>query len=300
MPLLVETAAMMSREQLERGAVEEIIDRDELFALFPFTHVNGKSYDYRREETISEGSFLSPYQAVPEGASTFTEVQEKLRILGGDVDIDKFLKSTQSDHNDQVGLQLAAKAKGMGRLFRRTLVNGDAAVNPLEFNGIKKLVPATQTLIAGANGGSVNLGMVDELKDAVKLGADVLMMREGTWRAIKEILRTFGGNTATTVMVNNFGHPIPALDGTPVIINDFIKADEVQGTATKTTSIYALRLNEVDGFHGIVGGEAAGLTYEFIGTVQNKDAERHRLKWYVGTALKATHSVARLKGILNV
>ena len=299
MPLLMETAALMSREQVERGAIEEIVTKDGLFALMPFKHVNGKSYDYRREDTLAQGAFLSPYDVVPESASTFTPVSTKLKILAGDVDIDKFLKTTQSDLNDQVGLQLAAKAKGMGRQFRNILVNGDADTNPLEFSGVRKLTPAAQTLIAGANGNAVTLGMIDELKDAVKLGADVLMMREGTWRAIKEILRSFGGNTATMMMIEGFGM-LPALDGTPVIINEFLQRNEAQGSNANTTSIYALRLNEVDGLHGIVGGEATGLTYEFIGTVQNKDAERHRLKWYVGLALKATHSVARLKGITNV
>lgn len=299
MPLLVAEAAKLSERQFERGIIEEIIDRDELFALVPFKNVNGKTYDYVRENALSEADFLDPYEAINEGAATFTEVSTKLKILAGDVDMDKFLLSTQSDSNPQLAIQLAAKAKGLGRKFRRTLVNGDSGVNAKEFDGIKKLVPAGQTLVAGANGAAVTLVMIDELKDAVKNGADVLMMRQGTWRAIKSLLRAFGGNQATTMMVENFGHPIQALDGTPVIINDFMLADETQGSASNTCSIYALRLNEVDGFHGITGGEAAGLKVEEIGTVQNKDAVRWRVKWYAGTALKATHAVARLKGITN-
>jgi len=300
MPLLVEEAAKLSQEQMERGVIEEIIDRDELFALVPFMPVNGKAYIYNREKTISEGEFLDPYEVVPEGAATFEEVMTKLRILAGDVDLDKFLLATQSDTNSQLAIQLAAKAKALGRKFRRTLVQGDSTVNPKEFDGIRKLVPAAQTLVAGENGAAVTLTMIDELKDAVKNGADCLMMRQGTWRALKNVLRGFGGNAATDMMIENFGRPVPAIDGTPVIINDFIPADEVQGTATQTTSIYALRLNETDGFHGIIGGGMAGIAVEEIGTIQNKDAVRYRVKWYVGTALKATHSVARLKGVTNV
>jgi HK97 family phage major capsid protein len=300
MPLLVEEAAKLSQEEMVRGVIEEIIDKDELFALFPFTSVNGKAYVYNREATLSEGAFLDPYEAIPEGAATFDPVTTHLKILAGDVDMDKFLLSTQSDSNPQLAIQIAAKAKGLGRKFRRTLVNGDSSANAKEFDGVKKLIPAGQTLIAGANGATISLGMLDELKDAVKNGADVLMMRQGTWRAIKALLRQFGGNEATMMMIENFGKPVPAFDGTPIIINDFMTGDEVQGSAEATCSIYALRLNEVDGLHGITGGEAAGLTVEEIGTIQNKDAKRWRVKWYAGTALKATHSVARLKGILNV
>jgi hypothetical protein len=33
--------------------------------------------------------------------------------------------------------------------------------------------------------------------------------------------------------------------------------------------------------------------------VQNKDAQRIRVKWYCGLALKSTKSLARLSGITN-
>jgi HK97 family phage major capsid protein len=300
MALLKAEAEKLSENLMERGVIEEVIDRDELFALFPFKTVNGKSYSYNRENTLSEGEFLDPYDPVPEGAATFSEVETKLRIMAGDVDMDKFILSTMSDANPQLAIQLAQKAKAMGRKFRRTLVNGNSADNAKEFDGIKKLVPAGQTLIAGANGAAITLDMIDELKDSVKLGADCYMMRTGTWRSIKQILRAAGGNDAVSMMIENFGRPVPSIDGVPVIINDFITNDEVMGSNSATTSIYALRLNETDGFHGIVGGEAAGLKVEEIGTIQNKDAVRWRVKWYVGTALKATHSVSRLKGVTNI
>lgn len=300
MPLLVTEAAKLSEVMLERGVIEEIIDRDDLFALLPFLKVEGKSYDYVRENTLSEGDFLDPYDAVPEGAATFSEVTAKLKILAGDVDLDKFTQETMSDLNNQLAVQLAAKAKGLGRKFRRTIAIGNSSVNSKEFDGIAQYVVSGQTLIAGTNGAAVTASMLDELKDAVKNGVDVFMMRAGTWRAIRALLRAMGGNDAQTIMVPNFGHAIPAYDGVPVIINDFLPADEVQGSSSLTCSIYALRLNEVDGFHAIYGGASAGIRVEDIGTIQNKDATRHRVKWYAGTALKATHSIARLKGITNV
>ncbi len=300
MPLLIEEADKLSQEDKARGVIEEIIDTESLFALLPFTHVTDKVYTYVREGTLSEGDFLDAYEAVPEGAATFDEVSTKLKVLAGDVDIDKFTAAVQSNLNPQVAIQLAAKAKALGRKFKRTLVNGDSSVNSKSFDGIKVLTPAEQTLVAGANGAAVSAEMLDELLDAVKLGADVLMMRKGTWRAIRAIMRSFGGNTGDMIQIPNFGKPVPAYDGVPVIINDFMTADEVMGSANETCSIYALRLNEADGFHGIYGGPSAGIQFEEIGTIQNKDASRYRVKWYAGTALKATHSVARLKGILNI
>lgn len=301
MPLLKTEADKLSQEMLERGVIEEIIDIDELFALMPFKTINGKAYVYNRESTLSEADFLSPYDVVNEGAATFETITTQLRILAGDVDMDKFILSTESDHNDQLAIQLASKSKGLARAFRRALVQGDSAANAKSFDGIAKLVPAGQTLIAGVNGAAVTFSMLDELRDTVKLGADMLMMRRPTWRAIKALLRSSpGGNVATDFMIPNFGKPVPAFDGLPVVLNDFIPDTETTGTNNNTTSIYALKLDEVNGLHGIVGGSAAGIQVENIGTVQNKDAIRYRVKWYVGLALKGTQAVGRLTGVTNV
>jgi len=301
MPLLRTVAESLSNNDLIAGVVEEIIDRDELYALMPFVKTSGKAYVYNREGTLSEGEFIDVNQVVPEGASTVIEVTTKLRVLAGDVDVDKFLDETMDDTNTQKAIQIAMKAKGLGRKFRRALVNGDNATNPLEFDGINKITAEVgNELEASADGGALTLSILDELKDAVPNMPDAYMMRSGTLRALKQLLRAAGGNTAEMFQIENFGRSIPAFDGVPIIINDFIAGDVAHGSATKTCSIYAVRLNEVDGLHGLYGGASAGIRVEELGTVQNKDATRTRLKWYCGLALKSTQSIAAIRGVTNV
>lgn len=299
MPLLRAEAEKLSNNMLQQGIVEEIIDREALFALLPFKPITGKAYVYNRENTLSEGDFLDPNEAVNEEASTFTEVTAKLRILIGDVDVDKFLATTMNDTNDQVATQIQAKAKGLTRKFRRTLAIGDSGVNAKEFDGVKSLVTASQTITAGANGAALSLSMLDELIDAVPNGPDVIMMKPATLRAYKALLRAAGGTEPPHIMLPNFGMPVPAHDGVPIIMNEFLPSNETKGTGADLCSIYAMRLNEVDGLHGIYGGGPVGLQVENLGTVQNKDAWRYRMKWYVGTALKSTQSLARLEAITN-
>lgn len=300
MPLLKSEAEKLSQEQAERGVIEEILDTDEMLAMLPFVQVNGKAYVYDRENTLAGATFLDPNEDVPESASTFTEVTARLRILIGDVDVDKFLAQTMSDLNDQVAVQIAAKAKGVARQFSATVAAGSTAVNAKSFDGLSRLVVNGQTIEAGANGAAISLSMLDELKDSVPLGADAYVMRKGTWRAIKQLLRAAGGNTAETMMLENFGRPVPAFDGIPVLLNDFLPAGETQGSSSATTSIYAVRFNEADGLHGLYGGPNAGMVIENIGTVQNRDANRIRVKWYCGLALKSTRSLSRIKGVTNV
>lgn len=300
MPLLAVEAAKLSIEDRQRGVIEEIIDRDEMFALLPFTRSNDLTYSYVREKTAAQGAWFSAYEVLEESASEFDPVSVTLKRLAGQVDIDNFMDEVQSALNPQTAIQLQQKIKGIGRQFRDALVNGDTATNAKMFDGLKKLTPAAQTMWAGTNGGAISFTQLDELKDMVKLGCDVLMMRQGTWRALRALNRAMGGNTADHIMVENFGYPVKAYDGTPVIINDYLPINEVRGTNPATTSIYALRLNEADGFHGLYGGAAAGFRMEKIGLLQDKDATRYRIKWYASTALKATHAIARLGGITNI
>lgn len=290
------------------GVIDEIIEKDDLFAVLPFVRVNSKAYVYHREDegaqnNITAGAglptFLDPNDTVVEGAVPFVEVVAKLRILAGDVDVDKFLQETESDTNDQLAVQIAKKAKAVGRLYHKTLAQGDAAVDVKSFDGISKLVSAGQTLLAGTNGAALTLSMLDQLLDQVPNGADVIVMRRGTVRAFRSLLRAAGGNSAADYMNENFGRPMLHHNGVPIIVNDFLPGNETAGAGTNLCSIYAMRLNEADGMHGLYGGESAGLRVEDIGTVQNKDAQRIRVKWYCGLALKSTKSLARLSGITN-
>lgn len=301
MPLLRVEAEKLSNNDLLRGVIEEVIYKEDLFAVLPFVKTDGKAYVYNRENGVVEAAFLDPNEVIPEGAATFTEVVTKVRILAHDVDVDKFLSTTMSDTSAQVAIQLAAKAKGLATKYRKTLVIGDNTANPKEFDGLQVLVAANaaQNISAGTNGGALTLGLLDELLDSVPNGADVILMRPGTIRAYRALVRQAGGNTAVDLMIEDFGRPMLTHNGVPILENEFIPT-AAQGTAPTTCSVYAVRLNETDGLHGLYAGPNAGMVVESIGTVQNKDADRWRVKWYAGLALKSTRSASRLVGITNV
>lgn len=301
MPLLRVEAEQLSNNHLEAGVIEEIIDRDEMLALLPFISVNNKAFVYNREKTLPGIDWLDPNDEISESAAQFEEVVAKLRIMAGDVDVDNFLNETMGDTNDQLAIQIAAKAKAINRQFHMCVAAGDNAKNAKQFDGLPKLVTDEQTIEAGENGAAVSLTLLDELKDMVPLRPDAFVMRSGTRRAVLNAMRLAGGTTPPMITIENFnGAPVLAHDGVPILVNDFLAADEVQGTNDKTCSIYAIRFNESDGLFGMYGGSTAGVRVQHVGTVQNKDAERVRVKWYVSLGLKSTKSIARLRGITNI
>lgn len=323
MPLLLQDAQNLSNNQLIAGVIEEIIYRDDMFAVLPFTKVNGKAYVYNRESTLASADWLAPNSTTNESASSFTEVVQTLKILAGDVDIDKFLQSTMGDTNDQMAVQIAKKAKAVAMAFHRALALGQSGLNGTpananlttnanEFDGLPVLASQAdaastalgmpnQLINAGANGGPLTLTLLDQLLDTVPNGADVIVMRRGTIRAFRALLRATYGTDAVMQQLENFGRPMLTHNGVPVIMNEYLSGTETMGTTTSATcSVYALRLNEQDGLHGLYGGDNAGLVVENIGTVQNKDATRIRIKWYCGLALKSTRSIGQLQGVTNV
>lgn len=310
MPLLRTESEKLSNNQLIAGVIDEIIDRDDLFSILPFAQVNGKAYVYNRENTLGGANWLDPNDTVQESAATFSEVVATLKILAGDVDIDKFLQATQSDTNNQMAIQIAKKAKAVAREFHKVLAQGNSTTNAKTFDGLSVLadqaqaaaatVGGQQVISAGTNGNALTLTMLDELCDAVPNGADVIVMRRGTIRAYRALLRATYGTDAVMQQLENFGRPMLTHNGIPIIMNEFLAAGETMGSNANTTSVYALRMNELDGLHGLYGGKNAGIVVENIGTVQNKDATRIRLKWYCGLALKSTRSIAALRGVTNI
>jgi hypothetical protein len=324
MPLLQSDANLLSNNQLVAGVIDQIIERDDTFAVLPFVGVNGKAYVYNRENTLPTADFLAPNSTVNESAASFSEIVAVLKILVGDTDIDKFLQTTESDTNDQMAIQIAKKAKGVARVFHQALASGVSTTGgtltstgwtggtPTNgFDGLPTLaaeaqlqatasgLPAAQ-IIAATNGAPLTLTLLDQLVDAVPNGPDVIVMRRGTIRAFRALLRATYGTDAVMQMMENFGRPMLTHNGIPVIMNEFLSGAETTGTNANTCSVYALRLNEVDGLHGLYGGPDAGIVVENIGTVQNKDATRIRLKWYCSLALKSTRSIGQLSGITNI
>ncbi|BEE07092.1 MULTISPECIES: major capsid protein [Aeromonas] len=288
MPLLREEAAKLSQEDMLRGVIEEFINKDDLFGILPFAPTTGKALVYHREKTLANGDWLDPNDEVKESASTFDEVTTQLRILIGDVDVDKFLDGTMSNVNSQKAIQIASKLKGMRTQFQDALINGTQAKK--QFDGLNTLVNAKQ--IIDAKGYDMGFSMFDELTDAVKLGADCLMMRSEHVRAYKAMLRLMGGNNGGMIQLPNFDRPILAHDGVPILVNDFIQKKD--GKA----DIFAFHLDENSGLHGLfASNHPAGFAIEDLGTVQNKDATRTRIKMYVGMALKATHALAKLSNV---
>lgn len=294
MALTLAEAAKLSNDVLLTGVIETIIQDSPVLQRLPFIEIVGNGLTYNREETVPDADFFDVGDTWAESTPTFTQVTATLKILGGDADIDNFLKSTRSNLQDLEAAVVQLKAKALRQKFEDTFINGDTAVDSKSFDGIDKTVPAGQTLSMGVNGASLTLAKIDELIDTVKGGKpDILIMSRRTRRSLNSLARGSGSFLETDR--DEFGAMVSFYDGIPIGVSDYVSDSQTQGSSSTASTIYALQFGE-----GAVVGLTApgGLQVERVGSLETKDASRIRVKWYVSLAVFNTVKTAKLIGVL--
>jgi hypothetical protein len=259
----------------------------------PFIEITGNGLTYNRENASPTAAFYDVGDTWAEDTPTFTQVTATLKVLGGDADVDDFLKTTRSNIQDLEAAVVQLKANAVQRLFDDTFVNGDTSVNAKSFDGIDKLTIAGQAVSMGANGGTLTLDKLDELFDKMRGGKpDLLLMSRRSRRTLNVLARNSG--TFLEADRDEFGGMVQFYDGTPIGINDFISDAKTVGTSTDCSTIYAMQFGE-----GRVSGlmAAGGLEVERVGALETKNASRIRVKWYASLALFNTLKLAKLNGV---
>ncbi|MGW5841108.1 major capsid protein [Methylorubrum extorquens] len=292
--------AKLNPTPLASGVVQIFAESNPVLALMPFSNVAGNSYRYNREEALPGIAFRDFNEGYAESTGVVNPHTEKLTIIGGDSDYDVAQIKMGVGTNDTRAVHDAMKAKALAREWLKTFFDGDTNDNAKAFDGLKVRITGDQVLTAGANGASITFDMLDELCDAVSGGPSALFLRKSLIRQYRTLLRTSGGTTPESIMIPNFGQPAITHNGVPLLPveedslgNEILPANEAQGTANDTTSIYAVKFGP-DMLSGIQTGP---VDVRDLGEIEAKPAYRTRIEWYSGICIKHPRAVARLKGV---
>ena len=304
MALTLAEGAKLSNDILLQGVVETIVKDSPILQELPFIEIVGNGLTYNQEKTLPSIDFYDVGDTWAESTPTFEQITANLKIMGGDADVDNFLKATRSNLQDLEAAVIELKAKALRRKFEETFIYGDATANPKQFDGLRKLIDTTtasdQLIAAGATGATLSLSMLDELIDAVKGGKpDMLLMSRRSRRKINALVRAAGG--MMEIDRDKWGNFTHLWDGIPIGVNDWIldthtvsSSLETSTTGGTCSTIYAVQLGE----GALCGLTAPGhLTAEPVGSLETKDASRTRIKWYVSLALFASIKAAALIGV---
>jgi hypothetical protein len=304
MSLTLPEASKLSNDILLRGVVETVIKDSPILQQMPFIEVMGNSLTYNQEKTLPGIDFYDVGDTWNESTPTFEQKTATLKIIGGDADVDNFLKATRSNVQDLEAAVIEMKARALRHKFEEIFIYGDSEISAKQFDGIRKLIDteteSDQVVAMSATGSELTLDKLDELIDTVKGGKpDMLLMSRRSRRKINSLVRESGSMLATER--DSWGNFIQLWDGIPIGVNDWILDTHTiaGGVETSTTggicsTIYAIQFGE----GALCGLSSPGfLQVEPIGQLENKDASRTRVKWYCSMALFSSVKAAALIGV---
>jgi hypothetical protein len=296
MALTLTEASKLSTDVLQKGVIETFARTTPVLELLPFMEIEGNSYKYNVEASLPSIAFRSVNEGYVASEGTVSQKTEGLVILGGDVDVDKFIVQTRGNVNDIRAIHTNMKAKALAREFTRTFFHGDQGTNPKEFNGLKVRIAGTsQDLDAKTieeGDGKLSLRKLHALLDSVEGGADVLFMSKAMRREVQALLE--GQQHYIQVGKDAFGRPVEMFGDVQIRTIDDDILPFYDDAGTMRNDIYAVKFGAMEYVSGLRNG---GVQVRDLGELDTLPVYRTRIEFYCGLAVFRDKAVARLKNI---
>src|SRR4051812_46675521 len=109
MAMTLTEAAKYTTNKVKKGVLTIIAKDSMVMQKLPFQDVTGNALQYLRENTLPTGSFFAPGEVWTENTGDATQKTAALTILGGDADVDNFVRKTRSNYTDLKAETIAKK-----------------------------------------------------------------------------------------------------------------------------------------------------------------------------------------------
>ena len=284
----------------EQLAVIQELTAGDLLSVLPFRNIPGNSLRFRREESLPTVGFRNINGTLAESYGEVSMQSEALHLYGGDIKVDRAI--LQLEGNEARAHQVQARVRAMRMNFEKTFIKGsEAGSNGLEFDGLQARIASTSSqYIANQSGnsGALSLGRLDEALDAVDGigGQKYIICSKDTRRALTAGARSTTINGGIHIAQNELGRQQTFYGDTPILTVDRDETNtKILGTTepNTTTSLYVVSFGET----GTVGIQNGTLTVRELGEDPSRPVMTTRVEWYVGLAVLAGNSVARLAKI---
>lgn len=120
----------LGQDLLSAGIVESIVSVNQFYKVLPFAGIHGNALAYNREDASMDpmslvGVLNTGHTAINKDEQTFTRHSTELTSIIGDAQVNGLIQAVGSDVHDATAVQVAAKAKGLGRKYMDLMVNGN-------------------------------------------------------------------------------------------------------------------------------------------------------------------------------
>jgi len=315
MALTLVDAAKLSNDVLQKGIIELIVRDDPILERLGFINILGNGLTYNVETTEATAQFYSVGDTWVESTPTTTQATATLKILGGDADVDNYLKATRSDVNDLKQEVIEAKVKAVKYEFMDSFYYGHTTLDAKGFNGLHKLIESYtyNTHALGTASTTEKLLLMTELEETIDMlkvnTPELIMMTKLMRRSINKYLRGVGGITYEDAA----NRRVQTLFGIPVAVSEYIRNtenvlhdystlggadhwgyDNDVATTDVATSIFILSF----GPKACQGLQESPITIVPVSdNMETKDASRYRVKWYVSMMLQNILTCTKVTGV---
>ncbi|MEO7017977.1 MAG: major capsid protein [Leifsonia sp.] len=305
MALTLLEANKLNDGNVKRAAVIEMFAyNSDLLRVLPFEDIPGGSLSYSKEGSLPGVGFRGFNQSYTSTEGILNPETEVLRIIGGQLDVDKAMIRTRGP--DIRSTQETAHIKAITLSITAAMINGDSEADVRQFDGLRKRINGSQLIpanLAAPNANSpLSLEALNTAIDKVDSPTHLLMskaMRTKLTTAARST--TVGGFIETTI--DEFGRQVTVYNGLPILIADYdnngqyiLQFNEAgPGGGTTSESIYVLSIGDGK----VTGLQNGTMEVEDLGAVQDAPVMRTRLEWIVGFAVMHGRGASRLWGITN-
>ena len=301
--LLQASEQALGNDEVKRAAIIELFAVPDILRVMPFMDVPGGAYTYIQEGQLPGVAFRGINESYGTSTGVINPQVERLRIAGGDLDVDKALIKT---HGAGIrSSQERMKVKALSLYLADKMINGDSEADPRQFDGLRKRITGSQLFPAGnsSGGDALSLAILDEAIDAVD-GPTHLIMNKKMRNLLSQAAKKADVAGNLEWFKDDFGNRVAFYNDLPILVTDYNDQNEQiigfnesapGGGADEATSVYIVSIGD----EGVMGLQNGPMDVEDLGEIDSQPVLRTRLEWLISMAVLSGRAAARVWGISN-
>jgi len=321
------------------GVADWIVKESPLTGVLPQKQIKGNAYKYNVSLTLPTSSWLDVGDQIVESTGTWEPRTTDIYTLIQDGNVPKAAIDLSNEQNPEAAVTALA-AQSMAHEFEKTLIVGQTTTGSTtkQFKGLLRMIAEfesatttdldgavsaaegnnTQVLAAGATNGATSQALLDELCDKVKPGKpDLLLMSRLSRRRLNTMARASGSSGLMMIDSELFGKFMPAYDGIPIYVSDWLLDNFPDNSSSVTTIstydydaarsagsnldnsfIFAMKVGDMN-VQALHAGEMKHERSDPNQPLADYHAIKNRYIWYCGLMCASKYSAAVLTGLVS-
>jgi hypothetical protein len=204
---------------------------------------SGSDWILNQRTARGAGAFVDDTEEPTDSQSTYAQKKFTFKTIIQRGKVTRKLQAVGKTLLDIEAEEIESALQVIRDTEENALINGDSTVNPKQFDGLRKLTPAGQVLVAGANGAPLTLDLLDSAIDLNRGNPSMLIMSKKANRKLNALLQA--QQRFVDTMEVNGGFRVQVYNGIPIFRSIFVSDTQTQGTSNVASDIFVLDTSAV-------------------------------------------------------